>query len=155
MTFCIGKHFRNEVRNMDRSKIEDKVNFSGEYKSLKDSLPEIKKLFDQSGLTFEELDRHIELVRDSWSKARRFRTWNCFKIHWLDHWFVSPLISNWLVSYQLSELPNQLLIFNNDCWEVDLQSTWLLASNKEVTVYQKIVSLFIPAMMTSVWTLSV
>ncbi|KYG75734.1 hypothetical protein AWW68_07820 [Roseivirga spongicola] len=65
MTFCIGKHFRNEVRNMDRSKIEDKVNFSGEYKSLKDSLPEIKKLFDQSGLTFEELDRHIELVRDS------------------------------------------------------------------------------------------
>lgn len=65
MTFCIGKHFRNEVRNMDRSKIEDKVNFSGEYKSLKESLPEIKKLFDQSGFTFEELDRHIELVRGS------------------------------------------------------------------------------------------
>lgn len=63
MCHCLGIHFQSEIDKIDNNKIIDKVNFTGEYSSLKTELPIISSWANKKGFVIEELERHIKFLK--------------------------------------------------------------------------------------------
>lgn len=59
MCHCLGKHFKDEIAGLNQEMIIDKIEYSSEYKSLREELPIINSWALENGFEIIDLQEHI------------------------------------------------------------------------------------------------
>lgn len=62
MCHCLGKHFKKEILTFDSNKIIDRIDFTGEFKSLKEQLPLIDVWAKERDFEILELKEHLNFL---------------------------------------------------------------------------------------------